>query len=269
EVDVFFIHPTTYIKAKSWNANLDDEELNGSTDKGPILNQASVFNGSCKIYAPRYRQAALYSYSHYETGGKKALDFAYEDVKNAFKYYLKNYNHGRPIIIASHSQGSRHAFQLIKDFFENNPQLYKKLVCAYIIGAATDMEYYTVLPCDSALETGCMISWRTARWGTEQDDGFFKKTIFCTNPLSWKTDTAYISNEKNIGAVRFGLSKTDPHLVDAKIHDNILWVHKPQESGYLSVVKNYHISDYNLFYMNIRENVKLRVDTYLKKNSGN
>ena len=265
QVDVFFIHPTSYFKNKSWNAYMDDEKLNRSTDNGTIRNQASVFNGSCRIYAPRYRQATLYSFNDKaKEDGKKALDFAYEDVKTAFKYYLKHYNNGRPIIIASHSQGSRHAFQLIKDFFENDPVLYKQLVCAYIIGMNTETDYTTVMPCDSASQTGCMVSWRTARWGTEPNKTFFRKSKFCTNPLSWKTDTMYVSNKNNKGAVRFGLTKTDPYLVDAKVHDNILWVHKPKEKGYLAAVKNYHLIDYNLFYMDIRENVKLRVDTYLK-----
>src|SRR6187401_3006859 len=59
--DVFFIHPTSYLKqterSTGWNADVNDEAINTITDDGSILNQASVFNGSCKIYAPRYRQA--------------------------------------------------------------------------------------------------------------------------------------------------------------------------------------------------------------------
>src|SRR5205085_571698 len=58
--DVFFLHPTTYTRDfanASWNASVNDEALNRETDNRPILYQASVFNGSCKVYAPRYRQA--------------------------------------------------------------------------------------------------------------------------------------------------------------------------------------------------------------------
>ncbi|RYE13559.1 MAG: DUF3089 domain-containing protein, partial [Sphingobacteriales bacterium] len=56
--DVFFIHPTTYTGAainKEWNARIDNISLNTNTDARPILNQASVFNASCRVYAPRYR----------------------------------------------------------------------------------------------------------------------------------------------------------------------------------------------------------------------
>src|ERR1044071_1825505 len=57
KVDVFYIHPTMYYKVKSWNADLDDKRTNRLVDIYPIRQQASVFNESCKVYAPRYRQA--------------------------------------------------------------------------------------------------------------------------------------------------------------------------------------------------------------------
>ena len=121
--DVFFIHPTTYTDAKmpmGWNAQIDDEELNKKTDNSAILYQASVFNKYCRVFAPRYRQANLRAfYTDDKKMANAALELAYEDVKNAFEYYLKNYNNGRPIIIASHSQGTFHAGKLLKDFFEN------------------------------------------------------------------------------------------------------------------------------------------------------
>lgn len=262
KVDVFYVHPTTYRENKSWNAYLDDEELNASTDKGPIRNQASVFNGSCRIYAPRYRQATLYSYADYEKNGKKALAFAYEDVKAAFKYYLRNYNQGRPFVLASHSQGSGHVFKIIRDFFESDPEMRKKLICAYVIGGDTDLEFTTVMPCDSAAQTGCMVAWRTARWGTKPEKRFYSRAKFCTNPLNWRSDSTYAPKTMSKGGVRFGMTKVDPNLVDAKIYHNILWIHKPKKPGYLRSVRNYHIADYNLFYMDIRENVKVRVDAY-------
>lgn len=78
KVDVFFIHPTTYLdtnKPYGWNASLKDIKTNISTDFGTILNQASVFNEVGLVYAPRYRQAHIKSYSpigHADT--VKALD---------------------------------------------------------------------------------------------------------------------------------------------------------------------------------------------------
>ena len=134
KVDVFFLHPTTYTKKKGnnqWNGDTENDDLNQTTDNGTILNQASIFNGAGKVYAPRYRQAHLHAYySKDKSSAKKAFNLAYHDVKTAFEYYLKNFNKGRPIIIASHSQGTNHAETLLKEFFDGKP-LQEKLVAAY------------------------------------------------------------------------------------------------------------------------------------------
>src|SRR5205085_10789837 len=111
-VDVFFLHPTTYIKGlvnASINADINDPAINALTDK-EMLMQASVFNANCRVFTPRYRQAHLKAYFQYKSPrSKKAFDLAYEDLRAAFQYYLDHWNKGRPIIIASHSQGSMHA----------------------------------------------------------------------------------------------------------------------------------------------------------------
>ena len=120
-VDVFFIHPTTYTDKIyiDWNASISNEELNKKTDESTILYQASVFNASCRIFAPRYRQAHIKAFYIKDEESKKYFDTAYNDIRKAFVYYLENFNHGRPIIIASHSQGTLHAGRLLKEFFEN------------------------------------------------------------------------------------------------------------------------------------------------------
>jgi len=98
KADVFFIYPTIYLAGRDWNADINNKRLNRRIDKTTIRLQASVFNGSCKVYAPRYRQAVLASFRNDNENGKKALDFAYQDVKAAFEYYLKYYNNGEPLI---------------------------------------------------------------------------------------------------------------------------------------------------------------------------
>src|SRR6188474_2543106 len=122
-VDVFFLHPTIYtmdLKDSSLNADIDDAYLNAKTDYSSILYQASVFNQHANIYAPRFREAHISAYFTNDTlASINAFATAYADIKTAFEYYLKNYNHGRPIIIASHSQGTTHALRLLKDYFDN------------------------------------------------------------------------------------------------------------------------------------------------------
>ena len=74
EVDVFFVHPTTFTLKKGvnvWNADLADAALNQKTDNGSILFQASIFNEVGRIYAPRYRQAYYGIYLSRDTASNR------------------------------------------------------------------------------------------------------------------------------------------------------------------------------------------------------
>lgn len=275
-VDVFFIHPTLYFGRKSWNAGMADKRTNQRVDKTTIRKQASVFNGSCKVYAPRYRQATLYSFIDTKGNGRKALELAYTDVKKAFEYYLKHYNKGRPIIIASHSQGTDHARKLIADFFEKDPALYKQLVAAYLVGGSIQQKQFeVVVPCNEPGQTGCLVAWHTMRWGTREKAPREDKKIApvydtygnteYVNPLTWKRDTTYAPATLNKGSLPNNLRELHAGIADAKVSgDYYVWVHAPKKSGY-PATRNYHIADYSLFYMNIRENVRERIAAYLKK----
>ena len=263
-VDVFYIHPTVNFSARSWNADLANEKLNKRTDEYPIRMQASAFNGSCKVYAPRYRQATLYSFIEKKTdSGEQALALAYSDVLAAFDYYIRNYNQDRPFIIASHSQGSRHAFKLLRDRIENDPILLDKFICAYAIGFTTDSIYTKIQACDSSTQTGCLISWNSYKWGSKTDNKLIGVNKYCTNPLSWKRDTSVVSKKNNFGGVDRNF-KFIANATDAKVNEGILWVHNPKKGKFVHIGKNYHISDYNLFYMNIRKNVAARIDSYFE-----
>ena len=265
-VDVFFIHPTTLTdkKDESWNAKIDDAALNAKTDNSTILYQASVFNEQSRVFAPRYRQAHIKAFYINKNEAAQYFDTAYEDVKNAFEYYLQHFNNGRGIIIASHSQGTKHAGRILKEFFDNKP-LQNKLVCAYIIGLPVPENYYITIPvCKDSAATGCLVSWRTYQRGYEIKQENLKAVV--VNPLNWTMDTSFIPAKQNIGGVLLKFNKIIPHVVDANIHNNILWTSKPNVFGkILFNKKNYHVGDINLFYMNIRQNVKTRISSYLKR----
>jgi hypothetical protein len=269
-VDVFFVHPTTFLgKPKNsfqWNADCNDGELNDKTQLTTILNQATIFNGSCRVYAPYYRQAHLHAfYTDNKKDGEQALDLAYQDVKAAFEYYLQHYNTGRPIVIASHSQGSYHCLKLLKEYFDGTP-LQQKLVTAYLAGRAISPGAFTnIHPTEKPDDIGTWSSWNTFT------RGFYPKTYelyyakaLSTNPLLWNSSAAFASKELNHGGVGLHFTLV-PNLVDAQNHDGILWVNKPYVKGrWLLRKKNWHRADMNFFYMNIRENVALRIDAFLK-----
>lgn len=266
--DVFFLHPTTFTKKSDKhiaNADINDHFINAKTDYSSILYQASVFNQSCRIFAPRYRQAHIHNFYIADTvKAKKALDLAYQDIRNAFLYYLQNWNKDRPLIIAGHSQGALMAERLLKEFFEGK-ELEKKLVAAYVIGWPVPAGFFSSLPmCQDSLQTGCVISWRTFRKGyvppylkNEKDPAL------ATNPLTWKTDSIPASKLLNKGSVLTKFNKVYPHTTDARLEKGLLYVKKPKFPwSFLYFTRNYHIADINLFYLNIRENVNQRVKAY-------
>jgi hypothetical protein len=269
-VDVFFLHPTTLTKTKNKQANavIDDPYINAKTDYSTILYQASVFNSECRVFAPRYRQAHISNF--FSTDSAKALQsfrIAYEDIKAAFEYYVQHFNNGRPIIIAAHSQGSKLAAWLLKDYFENKP-LYNKLVVAYLTGWPIRKDYFTWLkPCEDSLQTGCFCSWRTLRKGYIpsylRDE---KEEVHATNPLLWVTNETYAPKQLNRGSVLTKFNKVYTHVTDAQLNNGLLFVKKPKFPwGFLYFTKNYHIGDINLFYINIRENVRRRIGMFWKR----
>ena len=273
KADVFFIYPTIFTgKANDeflWNANTADETLNKRITNTTLKYQATAFNMSGQMYIPKYRQAQLTAYyTKNAADGIAAFDTAYSDVKRAFTYYLEHYNNGRPIIIASHSQGTNHAERLLADFFDGKP-LQKQLIAAYLVGMPINKKrYVTIKPCESPTETGCFCSWTTFK------RNHYPKTYYCRgyadaaciNPISWTFDTTPIPRQQNSGGLFYDYKRIAKNCSDAQLGKGILWIRHPHFPGsFLVYMKNYHVGDINLFYNDVRNNAKLRVNEFLKK----
>lgn len=274
QVDVFFLHPTLYLESVEgrtfpWNADVNDAAMNAKVDGSTILNQASVFNGSCRVYAPRYRQAHISSFFTTDRkSGEAALELAYQDTKTAFLYYLEHYNNGRPFFIAGHSQGTRHAGLLIRELIEGKP-LSERMIAAYVIGMPVPSDFFTALPiCDQPNQTGCYITWATYQKGfyppNYESSGFNRGK--CVNPLSWTTQAGYVSRKNNVGGITWKFNKVKKRINGAESHEGILWIEKPHVPGRMFIhMDNYHVADYNLFWFNIRENVRQRSEAFLQQ----
>ena len=270
-VDVFFLHPTTLTGVRDngiTNASIDDSIINYKTDYSPILYQASAFNERARIFAPRYRQAHIGMYAEPDSASKyAAFNLAYDDIKKAFQYYLEHENKGRPIIIASHSQGTTHATRLLKEFFDQKP-LSNQLVCAYLIGMGVKKNEYVAIPvCRDGTSTGCFVSWRTFR--NDYNDGWATRTdttIAVVNPITWKTTSEVADKTMQQGAVLFNLRKVYTQTQSAQVEGSALWVSHPKFPGsFLYRSKNFHAGDINLFYVDVRKDVSRKIDAFLKK----
>jgi hypothetical protein len=260
DVDVFYIYPTVYTHGSTWNEDDDNKKQNRIVDNKPVKYQASVFNATCRVYAPRYRQAILKAFRD-SINGPRALAFAYQDVKRAFQYYLEHYNQGRPIIIASHSQGTYHARRLLAEFFDTT-DLKKRLVAAYVVGYAFNEKMYKNLkPCENATQTGCYITWASFKTGYQRPSVLYGNV--CVNPVNWTRDTIALDKSKSIGSILLSFNHEYKSACATQVHHGLLWV-----TTDLPIVRHWnvmHIADYNLFWFDIRKNVKDRVNAFLRK----
>jgi hypothetical protein len=291
DVDVFFIHPTTYLSNATWNATYDEGGATGTqlTD-GVLRFQVSVFNGCCRIYAPRYRQTTISAFLRPGADSNSAYDLAYSDVVRAFDHYLATENRGRPLILASHSQGSLHATRLLQERIIGNADLRRRLVAAYVIGASLPerMESTGLPVCNSAKQTGCILDWNsvTARTPLAIGRGIMvtygegryqtvgrRTTWLCVNPLTWDR-TGVASAKSNRGALP-GVGHGQPlkplvaGVTGARCERGRLVVALPRNKreGFvdpLTRLGSYHNHDYNLFYASIRQNAIDRVEAYTR-----
>lgn len=268
KVDVFYIYPTLNIEDKDlrWNVPVTDATQNEKVINKAVYFQASAFLNSGELYVPYYRQAHLRSYKLYNTGGKEALNLAYSDVKKSFITYLEKYNHGRPIIIASHSQGTTHAIKLLKEFFDGKP-LQDQLVAAYIPGIGVKKnEFKHIDYMISPTQTGGFVSWNTFKknYYPKAYEEWFAETVV-SNPINWNEKSeSQLSDHKGF---LFTNSKLYTQAVQVFVKEGVLWIGLPHFPYRLFVLgkKEYHQGDINLFWEDIRENASLRVDSYLKK----
>lgn len=286
--DVFFIHPTTFKGSPSWNAPYDADDEAAPLNSPVLIGQASVFNGCCRIYAPRYRQATLAALDK----SMPAVELAYSDVARAFQYYVEHENHGRPFIIASHSQGTAHAVRLLQESILGTP-LQSRMVAAYLIGAYVPSTFTELgLPtCDAPEQTGCVLSFNTSQegrtgarmliddktyWWRGAEKSSEQAPAICVNPLTWRQE-GLASADANAGSLPFPkppfgqgakVLTLIPHLTGANCHQGLLDVDIPQfaNSGFrdkLSVIfGSYHLNDYGVFYDSIRRNAQDRVNAW-------
>jgi hypothetical protein len=263
-IDVFYVYPTLLVseKDKRWNVPIDD-----SIQRNKVLNvavrfQASAWASSGNLYVPYYRQAHLRSYNNLENGGTTALLLAYSDVKAAFDYYLKHYNHGRGIILAGHSQGSTHISYLLRDFFDGKP-LQKQLVAAYIPGVGLDRNLFKTIPfMEHPDQIGGFVTWNTFKKKFDKNKYKWFKGKVVINPITWDT-TSFAKRELHKGFL-YSNGKMYKNSFDTHTADGVIWISTPRfPYRYLTLIMpNYHSGDVNLFWEDIRENALLRVKSF-------
>ena len=280
---VFFVHPTSYLERKRWNAPLDDAE---SRQRARLFvkGMASPFNQATEIWAPRYRQATLGAFFTGKPEAAKALDAAYNDVAQAFDLFMAKADPNLPIVLAGHSQGSAHIIRLLREKVAGRP-IRARIAAVYAIGWPISVEHDLPslgLPaCTSPQMSGCIASWSSYAEPADPKDrldlyagstGFDgrkrdRSPILCVNPLTGSAGDAAKASD-NLGTLRPDPKHETGELVPGAVParcgpGGILLIGDPPEMGAFVLPGNdYHVYDIPLFWANLRADVARRVQAW-------
>lgn len=167
-IDCFYVYPTVSTDpGPNSDMSIDPAEQN------VVRQQFARFGSQCRQFAPMYRQVTLAGLRTAMAGGARlTLDggLAYDDVLDAWNYYLKNENNGRGVVLVSHSQGSYVLIRLIAEQIDGKP-VQAQLVSAILMGTTLPVPkgqvvggaFKSIPLCRAADQIGCAIVFATFR----------------------------------------------------------------------------------------------------------
>src|SRR6185436_19983102 len=157
-IDCFYVYPTV-----STDPGVVSDMTANAEEKNVVRAQLARFGSKCRIYAPMYRQFTLTALRAEIAG--TALPGAndpsvrlvgYNDVVDAWNYYLTHENKGRGVVLLGHSQGSGVLTRMIAAEVDGKP-VQKQLVSAILMGTSLGVEkgkdtgvFKTIPTCKSA-----------------------------------------------------------------------------------------------------------------------
>ena len=286
DVDAIYIYSTSY---------MDMSFEDGASDYVPIDNpemillaigeyetNATVFEESCNVFVPWYRQAGM-KYANEvakKTGNIDAAlaGLSYSDIKAALDYYFKNCNNGRPFIIAGHSQGSAMVRYVLKNYFSEHQDYYQRMVAAYPIGFSItkeDLENYPYLKfATGESDTGVIISYNTEGPKNVEENARNVAVLpgaISINPLNWKLDETYAPASENKGSLVQNKETGAREFVDLGVDAQINLARGVIVTNTTATVTegkeffgpaSFHENDYSFFYKNLQENVAKRIAAF-------
>jgi hypothetical protein len=284
KADVFFVGPTTYNGGPNWNAPVG-AALAGETFRRVMApNYAGPFVRVGRIFAPKYRQASLYTQLTLREDAREARKFAYGDVAKAFDYYLANDNGGRPFVIVGVEQGGALAARLLSEKIAPDEALRQRLAVAYLIATVAPADRPPIPPCIQRGQTGCLAAWtavstnesdqaqvvldRALIWNGGELDNLRGRPALCFNPLLGATTEEFAPARLHQGAanatgLEWGARPAFlARQVSAQCKGGVLLVSPPksaslQRSG--TWTERRMVPGYNLFYLDLETDALARV----------
>lgn len=214
-IDCFYVYPTVSLDTGG------NSDMNAGPEENNVIRaQFARFGSACRLYAPLYRQVTLTALRAGIAGRSMNIDRAlgYNDVLDAWNYYLKNDNQGRGVILVGHSQGSGVLTQLIRNEIDGKP-IQERVISAMLLGSNVSVPkgrdvggvFQSMPLCHSAEQTGCVIAYASFRSNVPPpSNSRFGRVMnkemvaACTNPAALGGGSgalhAYLSSGRNIAS---------------------------------------------------------------------
>ncbi|MDE5827422.1 MAG: DUF3089 domain-containing protein, partial [Duncaniella sp.] len=209
------------------------------------------------FYSPYYRHITLNSWAtlNEDTINRRYHDVAFVDVKNAFDYFIRNFNNGRPFILAGFSQGGKSVVELLKVINEDTRG---RMVAAYVMGYKVTPEdirnHPYITAARDSVDTGVVVCYNSVADVKYVKDVVSTPNVMCINPVNWHTDaTPAILN--------------DTITVTLDPQANVLVV-KGFDGSYLpNILDILNVGDYHgaepwLYSECLRKNIRQRIESF-------
>lgn len=167
-IDCFYVYPTV-----SQDATPNSDMVAGPEEFNVVRSQFARLGAECRTFAPLYRQVTLTALRAGMGGGEGMTpdrDMPYQDVLNAWNYYLENHNDGRGVVLVGHSQGSGVLTRLITNEIEGT-DVQEQIISAMLIGTNIQVPEGDVVGgtfkhmplCESSEQIGCIVAYASFR----------------------------------------------------------------------------------------------------------
>jgi pimeloyl-ACP methyl ester carboxylesterase len=287
-VDVFYLYPTIYRQASPSDpmvCSADNPQMRGGAPAA-FSRTATAFSPLANVFAPYYRQAAIQVLTlplqkqQQIVGGEPTTD-----ALSAFDYYIKHLNNGRPFILVGHSQGSNIVINLLAEYMKKHPEVYKRMIAAYVPGYSITPQYLAqnseLKFAENADDTQVIVSYNTVAPATKMPDPVVLPGAMVINPITWtrgETTATAAQNRGGIALDKNGYAVLDAQgqpkkllgVADARINTatgelicSTVNTATLDPGNSLVAAGIFHNYDYPFYYFDIRANAANRIARYL------
>ncbi|HMJ96661.1 MAG TPA: DUF3089 domain-containing protein [Thermoleophilaceae bacterium] len=190
--DCFYVYPTVSDQKQPQATQVVDDVL-----RSIALYQTARYSRDCRVFAPVYRQVTIQGLLQPDTVTPEMREQGYADVVEAWRTYLKRFNHGRGVVLIGHSQGTFVLRRLIREEIDPKAKERKRLVSAVLLGGNVTVkansdrggDFKRIRACRRAGQIGCVVAFSTFNAPVPENSRFGRTTepgleILCTNPAA-------------------------------------------------------------------------------------